>query len=594
MQEIIKNNLFINSLASNKSRFTLSQRKIVDNLLEKSSSKSNEESKEPKVDETEEKKPSKPIQCNYIVNTSAFSRKTRQSELKADDGFRLLTDVLTFRAFSHQLSLDIRDVFDDNVSYLLLSNQSAQRLSAVSILGDIFESKPNNFINSVDIVIRWCCIQFIGRHLSVSQASLLLLLNNLRKCDKLLTTKEVFIITPIILWCIATQSDAFTELLHEIKRNSSEEDYSEALLESIKLEHNAIISTIFEELKELSDISKIKTKLQELSKSDNSLVQHESKLLLSKFSQRPSNLSHADPITVLQEEILHIKTNPNDSDEARSIFDFIYAEFEGFPTDPRHLRYLLYCTYAFLSEPILSSSVENEDLISLLTLLCDFSLQCPVEFTDALNSIGFILVSISTSLHMFESLIEFIDNHIETETRRSFSFQMFNIGVSLIAVSQTPNYLSQLRIFAKSIIGQSTLRKDDIRAILCRSLLAEIVSLEQQKLMDIEQSHYQEELLSSLNVQQNEVDEGIDIDSDEEETNDLDDFLNILKRLTKQETKSNAIKELIAFDDRMPQQKIVEIVKRLSPTIGREIEIVKGKQQNSRPSSRASMNRSFH
>ena len=545
--EITRNDNFIQSLTQNKDKFTSSQKKIVDSILEKYGKHEDETKQDLKSikEEEEEKKVVKKKIKNYIVNTSAFSRKIRQSEANSDDGLKLLLDISSYKSFIHKLSIDVRDVFDDEIADLMLSNQSVQRLSSISILRDIFENSNNNFINSIDIILRWSCLQFVGRHLKISQAVLLLLLDTFNQCkeDFSLTLKEIQITVPIVLWCIATQSDAYTKLLHEIKKFSSEEDYANVLLSSIELEHNAILSTIFDEMKEIENLEKLTPKLEELSKSDNLFVQHECKILLVKSKQNIQKLSNLSSIEVLQEEILRIKNNPNDADDNRNLFNFLYNEFKSFPTDSRYIRYLLYCTYTFLSEPILSATIGNNELISLLIILCEFFSKCSQEFTEALNSIGFLIVSKVTSLPMFESLVDYIENHLETENRRSFSFQMFLAGVSLIAVSQTPNDLSQLRIFAKSIIGQNSLKKDDIRTILCEALQSEISLLEKQKHIDIEQSRYQEELLSNLNIQQtNDMLDNTEIESNIEEDN-FDDLLFILKEIGKQDTRAQGIRD---------------------------------------------------
>jgi hypothetical protein len=200
------------------------------------------------------------------LNTSAFSRKLRHRELTVDDGLRLLTDISSYASFYRRAALDIHDVFDENVASLLLSPQNHERRAAVDELREIFRTSPANFEHAADVIVRWCCLQFIGRHVSISQAALLLLIEQLGCAPEsfFFAPIELYMIVPVVLWRIATQSDAFTGLLHDIRKRSRDSDFGSALLSSLPLQHSVVTALIFDELKKLSDLSGLSEPLRKL------------------------------------------------------------------------------------------------------------------------------------------------------------------------------------------------------------------------------------------------------------------------------------------------------------------------------------------
>lgn len=642
-QDLYKHEMFLSQLQLNISKLNPSQKKVFQALLDKQASavaavnangaENNNFEGQNQFDESNlDDGDSKGNRKVFVdLNTSAFSRKQRQSELKDSDGLFLLTDVSTFGPFMHRLSLDIRDVFDDEISELLLSQQSFVRVSAVDRLREIFNGSMKNFEYSVDIVIRWCLIQFLGWQLNISQASLSLLTDMFDRCinnEKFkLTSKEVHIITPIVLWCMTTESDAFKYLLQQVRHLGTEKDYDESLLMSLSLDHIPVITHIFDELKQSKSLEAIRGQLEELSQeSTTSFVREECKKLLQKLTPLSPRKSQPmnEPVKRLQVYITQIKTNPDGIEDCREIFGYILDMFDRKTKDAREIRYLLYCTHAFLSEPVLVCQVNMNDFSTLVTSLCEFSLECPFEFFDALVSIGFVIASVHANVSIFDALINFITKHFATQNRRSFSYQMFTIGIQLMAVNQNSIDLQQLRSFAKSVIGQFS-SKDDIRAILCRALLSEILIIENQKKSEAELMKNIEDG-SFIQFRQNNnnnttINNNTSILHNASMTNaseldltqnasvvmnnnndDLFELIRILKRLTRQETRFESIRELINFDERFPGEKIVETIVKLSPLLGKHIEAIRnrsGGNSNSRPSSRSSnrgdddLNRSF-
>lgn len=639
-QELYKHEMFLSQLQLNINRLNPSQKKVFQALLDKQASSSavgsggaengngnlegviGKQNDESMLDDGDSKGNRKVV---IDLNTSAFSRKQRQSELKDSDGLFLLTDVSTFGPFMHRLSLDIRDVFDDELSELLLSQQSFVRVSAVDRLREIFNGSMKNFEYSADIIIRWCLFQFLGWQLNISQASLSLLTDMFDQCinsEKFsLTSKEVHIITPIVLWCMTTESDAFKYLLQQVRHLSKEKDYNESLLMSLSLDHIPVITHIFDELKQCRNIECIRGQLEELNlESTTSFVRDECKKLLQKIAPLSPRRAQSmnEPVKRLQVYITQIKTNPDGIEDCREIFGYILDMFDRKTKDSREIRYLLYCTHAFLSEPVLVCQVNMNDFSTLVISLCEFSLECPLEFFDALISIGFVIASVHVDVSIFDALINFLTKHYDTQNRRSFCYQMFTIGVQLMAVNQNSNDLQQFRSFAKSVIGQFP-SKDDLRAVLCRTLLSEILLIENQKkseaelLKNIEDGSFIQfrQNNNNLSVTNNaSMMNASELDSTQNVStvirdnggDDLFELLRILKRLTRQETRFESIRDLIAFDERYPGEKIVETIVKLSPLLGKHIESIRNRSNNnsnSRPSSRSSsrgedeLNRSF-
>ncbi|OHT07447.1 hypothetical protein TRFO_24346 [Tritrichomonas foetus] len=595
-QEFFKNDQFLTYLQNNFEKLSPSHKKILSTFLEKKLTSQNEALNNSLHIVSHNEPSKKPKEVIYL-NTSAFLRKQRQSELKESDGMFLITDVSTFVPFMRRLSLDIRDVFDDEVSDLLLSQQSSYRVFAVDRLREIFESSIKNFENSVDIILRWCSIQFLGFQLNVSQASLNLLIDMFGQCSEkfVLTSKEVKTIMPIILWCTATESEAFKYLMTHLRKYSKEKDFNESLLMSLSLDHLAIITHVFDELKASTNLQSVEGQLKELCVEGKPVISAECNKLLNRLMPlSPRKAQHIkDPVSRLQDYITIIKGSPCDGDDSRNIFGFILDTLEKSPTDVREVRYLLYCLHSFLSEPLFINEINLDDFVRLISALCEFSTTCPVEFMDALLSIGFVVVSIHSNVSIFETLIDFIGRNYETQTRRSFAFQTFTVGIQLISVSQNQTELSQLRAFVKSSMSQFP-AKDDLRGILCRTLLSEIVSLEKQQDFEAEMCRtIEEKLLMTTNNNNNlsEIDANMHSISAMATNDDLFEFLGILSRLTRQETRNDAIRELLSFEEKYPSEKIVDIIVKLSPLLGKNIENMKNryaKQSNSRPSSRNS------
>ncbi|OHT12201.1 hypothetical protein TRFO_18107 [Tritrichomonas foetus] len=605
-QDLTKCETFIQVLRRNFDKLNPSQKKLFQGMIDKLS----KPAEDSKIDHQEVQLPRNvdPKLPVIDLNTSAFSRRQRQGEFKESDGLFLITDVSTFIPFMHRLSLDVRDVFDDEVSEKLLSQQSLVRVIAVDHLRDIFDSSIKNFENSIDIVLRWCVIQFLGYQLNVSQASLRLLTDLFDRCsDKfILTSKEVHIIVPVILWCTATESEAFSYLLQQIRRLSKEKDFNQSLLMSLSLDHSAVITHIFDELKKSTQLDTIEGQLKELCVEGCYMVRNGCQKLLKKLAPMSPRRAQSgkDNVSRLQYYIQLIKSNPDDVDDSHAVFGFLLDYIERKPTDPREIRYLLYCMHAFLSEPYLVDGINQNDFATLVSALCEFSLDCPLDFSDALLSIGFVIVSIHANITIFEALINFIGQHINDQTRRSFAFQTFTIGIQLIAVSQDSSDLLQLRTFAKSVIAQNS-SKDDLRAILCRSLLAEIFSLENQQKNDLDLFKSFDDFSALRQQSSTNVLSEVDVNGQSASvlvsSDDLSDFLKILQRINRQDSRTEGIRELINFDERFTGMKIIDTISSLSPLLRKDIENMRNRGTNSRPSSRNSyrgeesndLNRSF-
>jgi hypothetical protein len=255
------------------------------------------------------------------------------------------------------------------------------------------------------------------------------------------------------------------------------------------------------------------------------------------------------------------------------VFTSLLDQYERIPTDARHIRYLLYATYAFLSEPTLSMAVTQKDLLTLVHLLCGFSLHSTSEYSDALNAIGFIVATVVSQIALFDSLLQFLDEHIDQLDRKSFPFQIFSIGISLLAVGYPPSDLSQLRAFAKSVIGRGSLAKDDLRAVLCRSLLAEIVSLEQQKLMAPDRLP-EADLPSERPALKQAPAPPLPLPVKKpvpEAPQEKYLLLSILRKLTRSQTRAEGIAELLRFDE-SGSEDVISVIVKLVPGLKKEID----------------------
>ena len=152
----------------------------------------------------------------------------------------------------------------------------------------------------------------------------------------------------------------------------------------------------------------------------------------------------------------------------------------------------------------------------------------------------------------------------------------------MIAISESSANLSQLRLFAKSVIAQKTLTKDDLRAILCRSLLAEVVSVQEQQKSESEYFQYAESIIPQR--QESFLD---DADNSGVPMSDDLEFFRVIEKLSRRETRADGIRELCTYDDRYPAERIIDTIIRLTPSLRRDIEAFR-MPRSGRPSSRSS------
>jgi hypothetical protein len=175
---------------------------------------------------------------------------------------------------------------------------------------------------------------------------------------------------------------------------------------------------------------------------------------------------------------------------------------------------------------------------------------------------------------LFNALLEFLDEHIGQLDRKSFPFQVFSVGVSLLAVSSAANDLNQLRGFAKSVIGRGSLAKDDLRAVLCRSLLAEIVSLEQQRLNCPDHLAIVPDVVRVQPVKQAVAPPPPPpplMKKVQETAAEKYALVSILKKLVRSQTRAEGVTELIRFDDGCPDD-VVGVLVKLCPTLKKDID----------------------
>jgi len=486
--DMLNNDPFLDYLEKNHESISEVQKKALHPFFEKinTQTKSAEENQPSPIKEKEPEPEIEPI----FLNTSAFSRKGRNNNMNEDDGLKLLSDTNAYNKFNEQLSLDVRDVFDDDLANLLLSSQYQERIEAVSILRKVFKSNQTNFQNSIDIIIRWCGMQFIRRQISVAQSSLLLLIDHLGSGVQVSRIELIFIL-PIVLWSITTKSDAYTDLLVSLRKCSSNQDYSQSIIKCLVIKHPAVISTVFEELECIDDISSIETQLKELSRDKIKCISDPSKSLLLRIAPKTSmnnlDTKNMDPIIIFQNYIQRIRSVPDFITDPQNILSFLIEQFGLKPSEDKFIRYLLYCTHSFLSEPILTAQIDQREFIPLLKSILSFSLSLSQQYLEAINSIGFIIVTVLSPLPLFDSLINFFENNWQRINRQSFSYHLFSTANSLLCLDRVGSDLMAIRTLAKQSISHiAEATKDDLRIYLFKSLLGETVALEQQRLMQKE------------------------------------------------------------------------------------------------------------
>jgi hypothetical protein len=198
------------------------------------------------------------------------------------------------------------------------------------------------------------------------------------------------------------------------------------------------------------------------------------------------------------------------------------------------------------------------------------------------------MASVQNGVSLFGCLISFIDNHEDRLDRRSFPCQMFSFAVSMLGVGQHSDDLQALRSFAKSVIAQNTSRKDDLSAILCRSLLAEIVKLEQQMFAENEQiGRYQDKIGLTVRKRRPPIAE---ISADSIGPVDSLELVRVVKQLAEEHTRAEGIRGLLELDEKFPQERIAETMLMLGPNLRKEVEAARnhGSGSGTRGSQKAS------
>jgi hypothetical protein len=562
-QEVLKNTNLVAAVNRMAENLSASQKKLVAHLLDQKA-----ENDSPKSSAVEAPKNA------VMLNTSAFSRRQRHRALSTDDGVRLLCDLSSFTSFYRRLSHDVHDVFEDRLAILMLSPHSQQRLQAIENLRDVFQASSANFEHSADIIIRWCCVQFVGRHIHMAQEALLLLIDQFSVVSDtlILARVEVHIIVPVLLWFTAIQSDAFSGLLHDVKRFSHEIDFGAALLAALRLEHIVVLTTVFEELKGLSDFSGIQDELKRLADSPNPLISYECKRALVRSAAQPSKELKQDPVDLLRRAISRIRSFPDAIEDLGDIFGFILSEFESAPTNHREIRYLLHLAIVFLGEPSLSCLLTDRNVVALAHALCDFSLSCPPSFGDAMREVAFCLVCVRTSLLLFQTLLNFVGEHKQNLNRRAFPCQFFILAVSMFAISAKGSDLDDVRVFTKGISGNEALPSDDLPKVLCSTLVKEVMTLQQER----ETEGTCEKVVDTKPAE-----------PEEEQSLDGSEVVRILEALGSSTTKGEGIKMLTELNQRFPRQKLIETILRLAPSLRREFDEPRKRQPPSKNQDRS-------
>lgn len=543
-QVFSKNADFVNALQQTYSSLPQAQQKLLIQYLDANTTM-DDEIRQSQISEIVDESES-----TININSSAFSRKSRNGQMTEEDGLVLIHSAAAFSQFIAKLSNDIRDVFDDDLSKLLLSNSYVDRLSALETLSKAL--KPaKKFQYTVDILLKWCGAQFLMRQVNCAQAALVLLLDNLVEGIKVSKIELTFIV-PIVLWCIATKSDAYSDLLDALKFCSKPADYGYALIKSISLEHSAIITIIFEELGKFDDLSPIEIQLKELSHNRLKIISEPAKSLL--LSITPKGISQdgtidtTDPIASLKAQIERIRTVPEFIRNQKEIFSFLFNLFESQPEDERLVRYLLYCTYAFLSEPILIGSIENQNLVAFFNSLLNFSMEIDPQFNEPMNAIGFILVTVVPVFSLYQALITFIDLQPLKITRQSFAYQVFMTANSLFCLDRVGSDQSMLRDYVKEAIARcGDAPKEDLRLTLYRSLLRETVNLEQQRRMTSE--FFKQNQSVEMKIVGNIAAEEVPEEPPELTVNEKLIFVKIVDKIGTLATKQEGIQKLIEFDN---------------------------------------------
>ena len=513
-------------------------------------------------------------QISINVNSSAFARKGRNEQMTPEDGFNLVRSASFFPAFFNILSDDIRNCFDDDISKLLLSNSYLDRLTAINILKKAFKDQKI-FQNTIDIILRWSGAQFLKRQLSVAQAALNLLNENLVKGVKV-SKVELYFIVPIILWSVATKSAAYGDVLDGLKQCSKPTDYALVLLKCLEFGHSTIISNVFEELRRIEDLSPIEQQLKELARNRLSIISEPAKTLLLSLAPKSiepeGQLDTTEPVTTLQLLIQKIRTIPELIKNPQDIFNFLYIQFqEEKPSEDRHVRYLLYCTHAFLSEPILISAVDQQLLSAFFSAVLNFSQSMDQKYIEAINAIGFILVTVVPVYSLYQCLIEYCEDHSDELTRFCFAYQVFLTANSLFCLDRVGDDLPLVRSLGKEALSRRSNAPSRDPLLYClKSLLTEVVTLEQQRRMNLEFFKTNEQVDAAITGKIGSSN-GLAVGNDLPISDKLL-FVKIVDKLGTPSTKQEGIEELIAFDtDNNLNRSAINAVIKLAPNLKSEL-----------------------
>ena len=512
-----------------------------------------------------------PVEIN--VNSSAFARKGRNEQMSQDDGFNIIKSASAFAPFYNTLSDDIRNCFDDDIAKLLLSHSYIDRLSAVNILKGAFKNQKL-FQYTIDIVLRWSGAQFIKRQVSVAQAALNLLNENLVKGVRV-SKVELYFIVPIILWCVATKSAAYGDVLEGLKMCSKPADYATVLIKCLELGHSEIISNVFEELGRIEDLSPVEKQLKELARNRLNIIAEPAKTLLLTLAPKTittdGQIDTNEPVTALQILIQRIRVIPDFIKNPQDIFGFLYNQFQDKPTDERHIRYLLYCAHAFLSEPILISAVEPQLLVSFFGAVLEFSKDLDSKFSEAINAIGFILVTVVPVYPFYQCLIKYCEEHSEEITRFCFAYQVFLSANSLFCLDRVGDDLPLVRSLGKEALARRAESSSRDPLLYCiKTLLSEVVTLEQQRRMNLEffkTAEHVDTAITGKMAQGNPL-----FTANELTLNDKLIFVKIIDKIGTPATKAEGIEELIAFDaENNCNHSAINAVCKLAPSLRSEL-----------------------
>lgn len=490
----------------------------------KSTEKNQNESSMIVQKEKEKEKEEKPVVETPRFTQATASKKQKRLALLVKIGQALISNKQNIVPFGDKCKLDASNHLPPSYTSKLFSNQMNEQLKVLEDMTQFFEGNETNFYNCSDIFLRWFILKLFDKNIKVVLDGIQFI-SKLYTENNLMTSQELDMIVPVIIWCIDNKSqqivDSVLDLLVTIRLHTDVNEYSLSLRACIPGASTQALLHIFSELQlcvgENSSNKEVFFELMGFANSNEvgvsaacggvlaliakNMTQEQKTNLFNSFTQEQieflmpfipintssdvtfedfSESSQADKAHILRTLVQQLSTNPDAVEfQAQTIVEQLSKELMQTEANYGILKHTLFVLHEATSRFDVTNEALQEELGSICFVATYFnrSLKAIDGVAQMINSLIYKLFEKLPAALSFISLLRSMET-VESVTATSFFAKAFVVLVSSVIdreeaeLEEAKKYLqSQLPSIQASVSKQ---KKDDVRVQLVETAIQAI------------------------------------------------------------------------------------------------------------------------